>query len=79
MKKLVRQPRPYLLKYAIHGGQTTYTFLTREEALVEYWKVKRCKDGEGRNSGLKGSVPIGNPHLYKLAMPTKLELMFHKL
>ena len=79
MRKTLKQPRPYLLKYAINGGQVTYTFFTRDEALVAYWKAKRCKDGEGRASGFTGWIPIGNPHLYKLAMPTKLEEAFHKL
>ena len=71
-KKLVRQPRPFLLKYPVVGGQRVYTFFTREEALAEYFKIYKEKETR------KFHFP-GNPHLYKLAMPTQLELLLHKL
>ena len=64
MGKVLTKARPYLVKYPVMGGQSVKTYTTRPEALQAFMEVyKRGK----------------RVQMYKLSMPTDLEVGLHSL
>ena len=63
-----QQPRPYLVLHPIRGGTRYLKFVTRDKA-IEYYSdiIKAHKRREI-------STTRGNPQMFKITKPTRLEL-----
>jgi len=64
MGRVLTKARPYLVKYPVPGGQSVKTYDTRPEAVQAFMAVYK----KGRRV-----------QMYKLSMPTELEVGLHSL